>query len=372
MSSKYRQIRDQVVAQAGQIFTSAVRSSMNPEKAGVDAQRVRDKYHGLPRDALADIMIKRAARKTKWEGAANGLGVTTCEILVATPVPEPIHKVAAGTGMVALLLGDMAYTTRIQMQLLLAIADLYGASFERDDEEDVYTVFKAALGLKGTERVRGCGLFIFTETARKQFRKLLRTGIRRAVQDRVIKVAGKRIGRYLGEKYVMRLIPVVNAGIGYAFNSRMTKSVGRWAKIKAKIRSLSFEQMKRIEEEDPEAKLWILPLIFYVGTADDKLTENVLTLYSQANKRLQLSAEQHHQVEAMIDSEELSRIFAEKLPRIVNERVRKALFNLSVTTVAVNLKPQRIQDECLVQLARYLKVEYNQADLSERVRYLKR
>jgi len=95
---------------------------MNPEKAAADAERVRREYPGLPHDALADILIKRAARKTKWEGAANGLGVTGCEVVLAVPAPEPSHKVAAGTGVATLLLGDIAYTTRIQMQLLFAVA----------------------------------------------------------------------------------------------------------------------------------------------------------------------------------------------------------------------------------------------------------
>jgi hypothetical protein len=80
------------------------------------------------------------------------------------------------------------------MQLMLAMAALYDCPLDPDDEDDAYVIFKAALGLKGTERVGSYGRFIFAETARKQFRKLLRTGVRRAVQDFVVKAAGPRIG----------------------------------------------------------------------------------------------------------------------------------------------------------------------------------
>ena len=345
---------------------------MNPKKAASETNQAREKYRGLPKDAIADVLIKRAARKTKWEGAANGLGVTGCELAVAVPAPEPAHKVAAASGVVALLLSDMAYTTRIQMQLLLAIAELYDAPFNADDEEDAYTVFKAALGLKGSERVGSYGRFIFTETARKQFRKLLRTGIRRAVQDRVVKIAGPRIGRYLGEKYVMRLVPVANAAIGYAFNNKLTKSVGKWAKVKAKVRSMSFKHIDQIADEDPSARVWVLPLIFFAGTANDKLTENVLILYSQANKRLELTEAQLRRVEAMIDSDELSTSFARELPQIASEGVRKSLYELAVTTAAVNLKPEKAQEECLSHLADHLRVKYGKADLSEKIRFLNR
>jgi hypothetical protein len=134
------------------------------------------------------MLIRRATRKTKWEGAANGVAVTGCEVLVAAPVPEPTHKVAAATGAVGLLLGDIAYTTRVQMQLLLAIAELYGCPLEPDDEEDLWVVFKSALGLKGIERVGSYGRFVVVETARKQFRVFLRTGLRRAIQSVVIRI----------------------------------------------------------------------------------------------------------------------------------------------------------------------------------------
>ncbi len=60
----------------------------------------------------------------------------------------------------------------------------------------------------------------------------------------------------------------------------------------------------------------VISLIFYVGTADDKMTENVLTLYSQTNKRIPLNKEQLQRAEELIDDEELSRVFAVELPKI--------------------------------------------------------
>ena len=372
MREKTRSIKEEVLSRAGEIVTSVVRASLNSKKAEANAKAIREKYRGLPIDVLADILIKWAARKTKWEGAASGLGVTGCEAVVAVPAPEPSHKVAAGTGVVALLLGDIAYTTRIQIQLLLAIADLYGCPFDPDDEEDVWVVFKAALGLKGTERVGSYGRFIFTETARKQFRKVLRTGIRRAIQNRVVRIAGPRIGRYLGEKYVMRLVPFVNAAIGYAFNNKVTKSIGRWAKVKSKVRSTTFKQVMQIQEHEPEALVWVLPTIFYVGTADDKLTENVLTLYSQTNRRLPLDDQQVQRVESLIDDVELPRILAEKLLRIRTEKARNALYDIALTTAAVNFDPQKEHEECLAELAQYLKVNFKVSDLREKVSYFQR
>jgi hypothetical protein len=235
----------------------------------------------------------------------------------------------------------------------------------------VWTVFKAAMGLKGIERVGTYTRFAATEVARKQFRKVLRTGLRKAIQDRVIKLAGPRIGRYLAEKYVMRVIPVLNAGIGYAFNGRVTTSVGRWAKVKAKVRASAFKQVARISAEDPDAKVWVLPLIFYVGTADGTFTENVLTLYSQTTKRLVLSEEQEILVEQLIDDEQLPSIFADRLGAC-SDGARNGLQDIAVTTAAVSLNPSQSQRECLQHVAAWLNVEYRASCLDEKVRYLQR
>lgn len=369
---RIRRPKEEFIRRVGETFTTAVRASMDEEKASESARRTREEYRGLSNDALADILIKRAARKTAVEGAASGLGVTGLEVVAAAPVPEPTHKAAAATGGVALLLGDIAYTTRVQVQLLLEIAKVYGCPFGRDDEDDVWLVFKAAVGLKGTERVGAYGRFVFTEAARKQFRRLLRNGIRHAVQEQVMKIAGPRVARFLGEKSVLRLVPLANAGIGYAFNGRTTRAVGRWAKVKAKVRASAFGQVKRIEAEEPEALVWVLPVIFYVGTADDRLTDNVLTLYSQTSKRMPLNEEQLRWVEELIDDEGLPRIFAKEFPKIASEQARKALYDLALTTAAVNLKPQKEHDACLSELAGYLKLEHGGSDLRDKVRYFER
>jgi len=114
--------------------------------------------------------------------------------LVAVPVPEPSHKIAAASGVVASIAGDMAFSTAVQMRLLQEIGHIYGCPFDEDDEEDVWVVFQAAQGLKGVEKMGAYARFIFTETAKKQFRALLRTGIRRGLQNQVIKVAGRKVG----------------------------------------------------------------------------------------------------------------------------------------------------------------------------------
>jgi hypothetical protein len=188
----------------------------------------------------------------------------------------------------------------------------------------------------------------------------------------VIRVAGPRVGLYIGEKYVMRLIPVVNTGLGYWFNNTITKSVGRWAKVRAKIRSSTFRHAEKIAAEESDALVWILPTIFHVGTAADSLTEGVLTLYSQCAKRIPLTEEQKRRVADLIDSEELSDILKDQLPRLGSVVARQALYEIALTTAAASLNPTQQERECVKSIAEWLEVPNTPESLDARVQYLKR
>ena len=61
------------------------------------------------------------------------------------------------------------------------------------------------------------------------------------MQRLIVKVAGPKVGKLLAERSVLRLLIGVNVVLGYALNNAITKSVGRWAKIKAKIRAAAFK-----------------------------------------------------------------------------------------------------------------------------------
>src|SRR6266705_4743452 len=124
-------------------FFTAVRACLNEHKAAQRAASVREKYPGMPQDVLAKILIDRAVRKTMIEGAANGGAITAAEAVIAVPAPEAGQRVLAISGIAALMAGDVAYATKIQMQLLLEIGEIYRCPFSKDDEDDVWLIFKA-------------------------------------------------------------------------------------------------------------------------------------------------------------------------------------------------------------------------------------
>ncbi len=351
-------------------FLALVRMGLDDHKSQERVNKARSQHPGLPRDALSNILIKRAMRKTTVDGVVSGGAITACEATL--PVTGGGSTVPVVAAITAIVLGDVTYTTSVQMKLITDIAHLYECPFSKENEEDVWFIFKYALGLKGTEKLGGYSRILFSDTARKQFRKLLRTGIRRAVQDRVAKTTGRRVARYLGEKYVLRIIPIVNAALGGYFNRRITKSVGKWTKIKAKIRSATFKQIDTLNTIGPNEKHWVLPLIFAVGTANDKLTDNVISLYVQSQGRLELTQEQVKTVEEIVDDERLDDRMKIEFSSIHDQDVKIALLDVAVTAAAVNIRTTEKHEEYLDRIAGWLNLKFENQSLKDKVKWLKR
>jgi hypothetical protein len=260
------------------------------------------------------------------------------------------------------------------MQLLLEIGQIYECPFSKDDEDDVWLIFKAALGIKGTERVGAYGRFIMTEMAEKQFRKFLRDqGRRRAAQEALRRIAGRQIAKYLSEKILLRLVAVANAVFGFWFNRSVTRKVGKWAKVKAKIRASTFQSIDELQKVDRGAAVLALPVIFLAGIHNGDVNENVVTLYAQASSRLELSSEEVEEIEQMSDAENLEVKVHERLNGLESSRAKSALMNIGVTAAAASsLKFDGEKHACLLRLGDALGVHYSREQLEQKIDHLRK
>lgn len=355
-------------------FLTAARSCLNEEKAAKKASAMREKFPGMPKDALAQILTKHAVRKTMIEGAVNGGAITAAEAVIAVPAPELGQRIAAIAGIGTLLAADVAYTTKVQMQLLLEIGEIYECPFSKDDEDDVWLIFKTALGIKGTERAEAYTRFIVTEVAEKQFRRFLRNeGRRRAAQKVLTHIAGKQVAKIIAEKALLRLIGVVNIVIGALFNRWVTRNVGKWAKVKAKIRASTFQSIDQIQPVDREAAIMVLPVIFLAGTANGSVSENLMTLYAQAKNRLGLNAKEIAEIEKIANCENLEAVLHERLPHLQSSGVKPALLNIGITAAAAScLEFNAEQHACLERLSCALDLPYSRQHLEQKLEYLQK
>ena len=180
-----------------------------------------------------------------------------------------------------------------------------------------------------------------------------------------------RYALYMAEKYMFRLIALANIAIGVFFNRRITKAVGKWSKVRAKTRCAVFERIDVLTQSITEVVSLILPLIFWVGTADDRLTDSVLTLYAQAAKRLALDDDASRRIQEMIDRDDLYQVLVTRLQEVHDAESRGFLFDIAVTTGAVNLDDNDKYHECLLGLSKALAVSYSREDFRRKIKHLK-
>ncbi len=196
----------------------------------------------------------------------------------------------------------------------------------------------------------------------------MRTGVRRTVQNQVIKVAGQRVGKLTAEKYILRLIPLANIGIGYTFNRWFTKRVGRWGKVRARIRSGMFRIVDKLKLHDADVAALTLPIIFHVGTSADKLTDNTLTLYAQTVKRLDLSDEEVAAMNGLNEEQGLEDFLSTLADRISSTHIRALLFETALITAAASrLDFVEEHHKCLLRISSTLDIEYSKNHLRKMI-----
>ena len=287
----------QIIADA---FLAVVRTSSNPEASKGRVNAVRSKYPGLPKGHLADIQIKRAQRKTATEGAVSALAITGAEALApqtgGLAIPASLAATAGG------LAADMTYCTKVQLELVADISENYECPFDANDEEDLWSIFQLALGLKYGEEAAKVTSQIGQEAAKKQFRKILRSGIRKRLQDWVRKKAGERVAKFLAEKTLLRLIPIANVGISAWMNSSITGRVGNSAKRLFQARDCLSGHIAKLDNGYGAARQLVLPTIYLVGSAlPNQVNPEFFELYALAARRLCLTSEEQAETERLVD-----------------------------------------------------------------------
>jgi hypothetical protein len=190
-----------VDAEAGAV-ERALRQVLN-----VDSQAVRDHVARLRAanphagaDELAAGVVSRRALKAGGIGAITGLGG-----LVTLPVTIPAN-----------LLG----TWRVQTTMLAIIAEIYDAEFEIDD------FFLVLGGTAVTEAMKQLGINAGKDVTKRMVQK----HVTRETMKHINRVVSRAIITKAGTKSatsVMKMVPLVGAPVGFAFDWTATRAFGK-------------------------------------------------------------------------------------------------------------------------------------------------
>lgn len=165
--------------------------------------KLREQNMGITCDELAKKVMNRKSVKNGLVGAVTGLGG-----IVTLPVSIP---------------ADLVCSWRIQASMAFSIAYIYGHTKDTTDlKTDLYLILA---GDSAKEALKRFGIEVSKSVTKKAVNKY----ITRDIMVKIWKVVGRKIITKAGEKSLtsfMKLVPLVGAPVGFAFDWGATRAVG--------------------------------------------------------------------------------------------------------------------------------------------------
>ena len=167
-------------------------------------EKLREQNNELSNNALAKKIVNRKSFKNGLVGGITGLGG-----LIALPVAVP---------------ADLLASWKIQISMTIAIAHIYGHTVDTTDlKTDIFIVLA---GDSAKETLKRFGI----EASKSITKKVIEKYITRDVMVKIWKVVGQKIMTKAGQKSLtsfMKMVPLVGAPVGFAFDWSASKVVGR-------------------------------------------------------------------------------------------------------------------------------------------------
>lgn len=178
----------------------------DPDAVDQYVEKLRSQNPELSDDDLAEKIVSRKAMKCGLVGATTGLPG-----ILALPVTVP---------------ADLLASWRVQIFMVAAIARVYGHTARTTDlKTDIYLILAGDAAKEALKRI---GIEVGKEVSKRVINQV----VTREAMKQIWKVVGRKIITKAGQKSLVsftKMVPLVGAPIGFAFNWPATKIVGHFA-----------------------------------------------------------------------------------------------------------------------------------------------
>lgn len=248
----------------GDWFASLLRHALDTYSKTVSIAYFRDKYPGLPADAIAARRIELAQRYAMIEGGITATAYTGA--IAATIGTGGGSSALTVPGALASFTVDLFFISQLQLRLAFDLAVLYGRPIDMNDPEDLYDLLRVAFGVKAGEVVRG-GLPRVAPEA-------IRQGVKSVVQGPVLAFLQTLplIGQYLLQRNVIKFaVPAIGIPVSMKLNHYATGRVGEQAREIYRHRAAIDETTERLVERGADIPSMVLETLWLLANADGKL-----------------------------------------------------------------------------------------------------
>jgi hypothetical protein len=208
---------------SGNWFSKLLSDALGVYTQKVGAAYFRERYKGVPADAVIDQRIKMAARCAAIEGGISASAYTAAIAATLGTVggASPLTLPAAGVT----LLIDVAYIARLQLHLAYDIAVLYRVPINVKDPDDLWNLIRIAFTIRGAQAV--------SEGVTKVVPALVRPLVKAFSSNGVLTTASGLpvVGKFLLQRNVIKIgIPLVGVPLSVAISYYSTVIAGKHAR----------------------------------------------------------------------------------------------------------------------------------------------
>ncbi|WP_329238634.1 TerD family protein [Streptomyces sp. NBC_01460] len=274
---------------SGGWFTKLSAQALSSYTGKADQKYFRERYEGVPVDAVVDQRIKMAARYAALEGGLSA-GAYTATV-AATLGSLGGASAATVPAAVATMMVDVAFVTRLQLRLAHDIAVLHRVPLDLSDPDDMWKLIRVAFTIKGGEAVREGVVKAVPALVRPMIKRFYSGGALTAARGLPV------VGKYLLQRNVIKIgIPLVGVPLAVVLNRWTTLLAGRHAQavFRNEARVIELAEGLSRRSRHPQLMLWVAWLVI---RADRKITDDETLLMRHL---VRLVREQHHVVDEQL------------------------------------------------------------------------
>jgi hypothetical protein len=341
---------------SGEWFVKLLHYALRTYRKKATAEYFKQKYPGLPPDAIVDRQISLTRKYTAIGGGT--MGAAYAGAIAATigthGAASPYTIPAAMTTLAA----DTCQISFFQLRLAHDISVLYGHPLDYEDPEDLIDLLSLAFGIKAGE-LFSSSLQKFAPEGVRVFCKKTATGANlRWLQALPV------VGRHLLQRNIIKsAIPVVGIGLGIGINYHNSGKVGRRAKALYRPRAAIDQVVRDFPFERVKDMSLLLGLIWLTVSSDKATTREETWLLREFVAQIQKKSGQHFEAfekRVIFDKEEI-------LTRLskLRSKERKAQYKAVCIAGVVDGIPVAQELGFLREVAHRAKVRYDEKALRE-------
>jgi len=313
---------------------------------------LRNKYPGLPTDAVAGKLCQLAEQAAGIAGSLSGAAASGAVFTAGAAIPATVLAV----------MGEVLYTIRLQLRLVYDLHLLYGIPLDTSDPEDLMAIFAVVYGIKLAE-VGGIGAkALGPEVMRAQLFRLIH-GNTKAIQSAVRQVLGPRIARSVTQRGILKTaVPVVGIAISAGWNYTTTRLMGSRVRQEMRIKAGLREEAAYLHgklSSDEQTSLAVVEGLMALAIADGEFDDLEREVYLSFLNQLDLNEEQLSKLASKIHTN-LEGVL-KQLARVEDENSRAAIGRCFCLLAASDGVVRPAEYDILLQLLGVIGVQRQQA-----------